>query len=73
MRYVALPILLCFLIVGCNGSQPDYDPGGTADTANCSDFDTQQEAQDFFEAEGPGDPHNLDADDDGIACESLPD
>ena len=43
------------------------------DTHNCSDFDTWQEAQDFFEAEGgPGsDPHNLDGNDDGIACESL--
>ena len=41
---------------------------------NCSDFDTWQQAQDFYESEGgPGsDPHRLDSDGDGIACESLP-
>jgi hypothetical protein len=39
---------------------------------NCSDFDTQPEAQSFFEAAGPGDPHRLDRDNDGVACESLP-
>ena len=41
---------------------------------NCSDFDTWQEAQDFYEAAGgpDSDPHGLDGNDDGIACESLP-
>ena len=41
---------------------------------NCSDFDTWAEAQAFFEAEGgpESDPHRLDRDGDGIACESLP-
>ena len=41
---------------------------------NCSDFDTWQQAQDFYESEGgPGsDPHGLDGDGDGIVCESLP-
>jgi endonuclease YncB( thermonuclease family) len=39
---------------------------------NCSDFDTQPEAQRFFERHQPGDPHNLDGDGDGRACESLP-
>jgi endonuclease YncB( thermonuclease family) len=43
----------------------------TADR-DCSDFSTQQEAQQFFENAGPGDPHNLDADGDGKACEDLP-
>lgn len=40
---------------------------------NCSDFSNWEEAQDFFEAEGgpEQDPHRLDADGDGIACESL--
>lgn len=36
---------------------------------NCSDFDTQEEAQDALQ---PGDPDGLDADGDGIACEDLP-
>jgi hypothetical protein len=38
---------------------------------DCSDFSSWREAQDFYERNGPGDPHRLDADHDGIACESL--
>ena len=40
---------------------------------DCSDFSTQEEAQEFFEDEGGPDEdyHNLDRDGDGIACESL--
>jgi micrococcal nuclease len=37
---------------------------------NCSDFKTQAEAQQMFNAY-PGDPFKLDRDGDGIACESL--
>lgn len=47
-----------------------YDPRGP--DRNCSDFATQLEAQEFFEAAGPGDLHRLDADGNGVACESLP-
>ena len=43
-----------------------------ANDRNCSDFDTQPEAQRFFERHQPGDPHNLDGDGNGRACESLP-
>ena len=43
--------------------------GGDKD---CKDFKTHAEAQAFFEAAGPGDPHRLDSDGDGQACESLP-
>jgi len=43
---------------------------GQADR-DCSDFGSWAEAQEFYERSGPGDPHNLDADNDGIACESL--
>jgi excalibur calcium-binding domain-containing protein len=41
---------------------------------NCSDFSTQAAAQNYYESVGgPGqDPAGLDADHDGIACESLP-
>jgi micrococcal nuclease len=45
-----------------------YDPNGP--DRDCSDFSSQEEAQEFFEAAGPGDPHRLDRDHDGIACES---
>lgn len=49
-----------------------YDPFG--EDKNCSDFETQAEAQTFFEAAGgpEQDPHRLDGDGDGVACESLP-
>jgi endonuclease YncB( thermonuclease family) len=47
-----------------------YDPDGP--DRDCSDFETQKTAQRFYEAAGPGDPHRLDGDDDGVACESLP-
>ena len=41
---------------------------------DCSDFDTQAKAQNFFVDHGgpQNDPHQLDADGDGIACESNP-
>ena len=41
---------------------------------DCSDFATHASAQAFFISQGgPGsDPHRLDADRDGLACESLP-
>lgn len=38
---------------------------------NCSDFSTQSQAQQVLQAY-PGDPHRLDRDQDGVACESLP-
>jgi len=48
-------------------------PGETSvKDRDCSDFDTQPEAQRFFERHQPGDPHNLDGNGDGEACESLP-
>jgi len=45
---------------------------GEAKDKDCSDFETQPEAQAFFERHQPGDPHNLDGNGDGEACESLP-
>lgn len=39
---------------------------------DCSDFTSQRAAQSFYESEGPGDPHGLDRDGDGVACETLP-
>jgi hypothetical protein len=49
-----------------------YDPFGP--DRNCGDFDSWQEAQDFYESAGgpSNDRHRLDGDRDGIACESLP-
>lgn len=39
---------------------------------DCADFATQRQAQAFFEMAAPGDPHHLDGDRDGLACERLP-
>ncbi len=49
-----------------------YDPQGP--DRDCSDFGSQREAQAFYEAAGgpAKDPHRLDPDRDGVACESLP-
>ncbi|MDQ3930146.1 MAG: thermonuclease family protein, partial [Chloroflexota bacterium] len=49
-----------------------YDPNGP--DRDCPDFATQEEAQRFFLAAGgpDRDPHRLDGDHDGIACETLP-
>ena len=45
-----------------------------AQDLDCIDFATQAEAQGFYEANGgPGaDPHRLDSDGNGLACEGLP-
>ncbi len=50
----------------------NFDPFGP--DRDCGEFDTHAEAQAFFiAAGGPArDPHRLDGDNDGIACESLP-
>ena len=47
---------------------PELPPDGDYD---CSHFETQDQAQYVLE-NTPGDPHRLDGDGDGIACESLP-
>jgi competence protein ComEC len=50
-------------------------PSTTAMAADkdCSDFSTWRQAQNFYKRHGgpKRDPHHLDADHDGIACESL--
>jgi hypothetical protein len=47
-------------------------PASAADK-DCSDFSTWRQAQKFYKRHGGPkyDPHRLDADHDGIACESL--
>jgi hypothetical protein len=49
-----------------------YDPFGP--DRDCGDFDTHGEAQAFFIATGgpERDPHRLDTDSNGVACQSLP-
>ncbi|MCR4324926.1 MAG: thermonuclease family protein [Candidatus Curtissbacteria bacterium] len=46
----------------------------TGGDKDCGDFSTHAEAQSFFVAQGgpSSDPHKLDQDHDGVACETLP-
>lgn len=63
---VALSGLLVFSATAAPAhAEPDRD---------CGDFGTQAAAQDFYlDHGGPkSDPHQLDSDDDGVACESNP-
>ena len=70
-RRVGLPVLALvaamFAVVG---------PASTASATDldCADFATQKAAQTFFLGHGgpDSDPHRLDSDGDGIACESNP-
>jgi hypothetical protein len=67
-------VLALGLAVPAMAQEPPRGPSGADGTYNCPDFDYQEEAQAFFEAEGgpSQDTHGLDSDNDGIACENLP-
>ena len=60
-----------FLIVAATivGFMLTFAPGASAGDLDCADFSTQAEAQQYLT---PGDPHGLDSEGDGVACESLP-
>jgi len=69
-------LLLTIVLIGasCSSENDDYSTlkDGSKDY-DCSDFSTHAEAQRFFEANNPSsDPHGLDKDGDGVACETLP-
>jgi hypothetical protein len=58
---VGIVLCLCAVLAPtASAHRRDYD---------CSDFATQAEAEEYLL---PGDPYNLDADNDGIACEDNP-
>jgi Excalibur calcium-binding domain len=68
-RSLAASLLLLALI----GAMAFAQPASAFRDRDCSDFKTHRQAQRFFERHHPRrDPHRLDADHDGIACESLP-
>lgn len=52
-------------------SEIDVPPVPDDGDYDCSHFDTQEQAQYVLE-NTPDDPHRLDGDNDGVACESLP-
>lgn len=59
---------LCAGLITVPWASPGWAQEGDLD---CADFATQEEAQAVFD-EDPSDPNGLDADSDGIACETLP-
>ncbi len=60
-------LLVCAVAVSL-GAAP-----ASAGDKDCSDFKSQKQAQKFFKKHNPKkDPHYLDADNDGIACEDNP-
>jgi hypothetical protein len=74
---VIIAILLFSLLLGCTESYVEQSPSlefqtpneCSYNTYNCSDFKTQKEAQKVFEI-CPIDIHDLDRDNDGVACEN---
>jgi hypothetical protein len=63
-----IPLLLAVAVVLALTAAPAAF--AQANDQNCADFASQAEAQAHLEAD-PSDPDNLDADDDGQACESF--
>lgn len=59
------------LLAPVQSSSDGQFPTCVSSNYNCGDFGTQAEAQRILD-EYPGDPHRLDSDGDGEACESLP-
>ena len=50
-------------------TQIQFTPAMFSVDRDCADFRSQREAQAFLLQAGPGDPHRLDRDGDGRACE----
>lgn len=67
-RRLAIPAFALALIASAALAQP----AAAFRDRDCSDFKSHAQAQHFFEKHNPKrDPHNLDGDNDGIACEDL--
>ena len=56
------------LVMPANGGAAELRASASVDY-DCADFANQAEAEEYLL---PGDPYNLDGDNDGIACEDLP-
>ncbi len=65
--FIATPVLVLGATLAVASPAGATHPGDV----DCGDFTYQEEAQAHLDAH-PSDPDNLDADGDGIACETLP-
>jgi hypothetical protein len=68
-KFGCVSILTIFIVIFCMLSCEETDSG--CESKKCSDFNTQPEAQLFFN-DNPNCYRNLDKDDDDIPCENLP-
>lgn len=59
---ICLPLLAAVILLA-------IPTGASAADLDCADFANQAEAQEYLPG---GDPHGLDGDNDGVACEDLP-
>lgn len=70
IKHTARALALLLAAIGLTGLI--QTPASAIVDRDCGDFNTQSAAQTFYVNAGPGDPHRLDDDNDGRACETLP-
>ena len=70
LKHIARALALLLATIGLVGFV--QTPSNAVIDRDCGDFNTQGAAQTFFVNAGAGDPHRLDDDGDGRACETLP-
>jgi endonuclease YncB( thermonuclease family) len=70
MPQLVRALALALVSLGLGFSAPA--PASAVVDRDCGDFASQAAAQHFFLDAGSGDPHRLDDDGDGVACESNP-
>ena len=70
MHQLVRALALAILTLGL-GTSVQSSASAVSDR-DCGDFPSQAAAQNFFLNAGGGDPHRLDDDGDGVACESNP-
>jgi endonuclease YncB( thermonuclease family) len=64
--------LIALAVVTLGLATVSQAPASAFSDRDCGDFPSQAAAQNFFLQAGAGDPHRLDDDGDGVACESNP-
>ena len=71
LLYLAALAIVASLVLAPAALAQVRGPSGGDGTYNCDSFDTQEQAQAFYDAD-PSDPNSLDTDGDGIPCEVAP-
>ena len=66
-----LPTQASSVVNSLTRALPKTPPRVVYPDRDCDDFRSQREAQTFFESQPASDPHLLDEDNDGVACEWL--